>query len=270
MTSQKFGFVYLRIMPVAATILAFAVGHVSPVWYIPFWLLNTTIMIVATRSLTTGRKKSFPIQTAWLFVVPWMLMAIFGGMGPPPETADAWASLATEQVVRYTILIISEIIMAIGFVRTKHFLSRTLGKDYARISAVIFCIATPLFVLNMAYWGYFLTHAFIIYTTPGTLKRPDWHQQLADVFTVVRMTEVSLIYLATAALAIAMKLAGKISNAGASVYLSVAIAGALLNLLPGSVKGPVAIASYLSYIPAFTLLMPYLIIVNAVYKRLSY
>ncbi|MGV3704736.1 MAG: hypothetical protein ACO1NU_05095 [Arcticibacter sp.] len=36
----------------------------------------------------------------------------------------------------------------------------------------------------------------------------------------------------------------------------------LLNLLPGSMTGPLAIANYLSYIPAFTLLMPYLIAVN--------
>lgn len=248
---QKFKYWYLLSVPPVATILAFAVGHVDSKVYIPIWLLNALIMIWAVK----GRH-----QIIWYFVIPWLLIAIFGGMGPPPETPAAWAALALEQQIRYTILITSGILMAIGFWRVNESLAGTSGRRYAKYSKVLFLVALPLFVMNMAYWGFYLTQVFV------SGHRPEWHKTLGVIATGVRMTEVALIYLATAALARALLLAERLSNTSALIYIGFSFMLAVLNFLPSSASGLLAILNYLSYIPAFTLLIPYLIAVNLFLK----
>jgi hypothetical protein len=259
-------YAYLLGVPVLATALAFIVGHVHYTIYLPVWLLNALLMIWATRTLAKHHDQPFTIS-AWLFVVPWMLIAIFGGMGPPPETAAGWAALAGEQMVRYTILIISGVLTCLGFMRLNKFLANSPGYKFSSAGLLLMCIALPLFILNMAYWGYFLTHIFVTYTAPGAPVKPAWLIPLGEVFTTIRMAEVTLIYLTTAAFAFALRNAGWLSKTSSSTYILFACLGAIFNLLPGSVKGPLAIVNYLSYIPAFTLLMPYLIAVNLLRKQ---
>jgi hypothetical protein len=259
-------YVYLLAVPPLATALAFIVGHVHYTIYLPLWLLNALLMILATRTLAKQHDRPLTIA-AWYFVVPWMLIAIFGGMGPPPETASGWAALAGEQVARYTILIVSGALTCFGFIRLNKLLADSPGRKFSRAGLLMLCIALPFFILNMSYWGYFLTHIFVTYTPPGAPARPLWLKPLGEIFTVIRMTEVTLIYLATAAFALALRYAGRLSKAAGVAYLLFACLGAILNLLPAAVKGPLAIANYLSYIPAFTMLMPYLIAVNLLRKQ---
>jgi hypothetical protein len=262
--SRQWSYAYLLAVPVLVTAMAFIVGHVHYSLYLPFWLLNAGLMILATRRLAQPHDRSLRMA-AWLFVVPWMLIAVFGGMGPPPETAIGWAALAGEQVARYTILIISGLLTCLGFFRLNLIFAHSPGSTFSRTGRWMMGIALPLFVLNMAYWGYFQTHMFVASTLPGAVK-PAWLKPLSDVFTVIRMIEVALIYLATAAFALAFRRIGWLSKAGSRAYILLACLGAILNLLPETVAGPLAIANYLSYIPAFTLLMPYLIAVNLLHK----
>ena len=265
-TTQKISFVYLLAVPFAASALAFIIGHVNLKFYIPFWLLNASLMLVATRQLIGTDDNPF-YRTAWYFIIPWVLISIFGGMGPPPETAAAWAALATEQVIRYTVLIISGLLTVIGFFRLDTFFAGTKGHIFARAGTIMVGIACPLFVLNMAYWGYFLTDIFCTYSAPGAPVKPDWLKTAADIFIIIRMTEVALIYLCTPAFAIALCINKKLSKASSTIYVVCGFLGAMLNLLPITVTGPLAIANYLSYIPAFTLLMPYLIAINLLRKK---
>lgn len=262
---RKLSFIYLLSVPALATALAFAIGRVDYWLYIPIWLLNVILMALATRTLSTTLSR-LSLKHALFFIFPWMLFSIFGGMGPPPETAAAWALLANEQIFRYTFLIAGGISMTIGFHYLRIRLVNTPGSKYAYWSNVLMKIAIPLFVLNMAYWGYFLTHTFIKYSIKGAGSKPAWMISLDEVFTVIRMTEVALIYFATAALSCALRLSGHLSKAGSFIYMLFSCLGALLNLLPGTLSGPLAVANYLSYIPAFTLLMPYLIAVNLLNK----
>ena len=123
-------------------------------------------------------------------------------------------------------------------------------------------IALPLFVANMIYWGFFLTEVFHRYPSQGTAGKPGWLQNVSVSFTVVRSIEVTLIYLATAAFAYAVKKSGKLKPTACTIYALFCILGILLNLLPGNLPEPLATANYVSYIPAITLLMPYLMAVN--------
>lgn len=79
---KKLSFLYLLSVPIFATALAFIVGHVSYKFYVPFWLFNACLMILATRKLNEGSEKTLQ-KIAWYFITPWMLIAIFGGIGPP-------------------------------------------------------------------------------------------------------------------------------------------------------------------------------------------
>ena len=241
------------------------IGRVDYHIYIPVWLLNVIAMALSSRTLliSSGRLSA---RSALFFIFPWMLFSIFGGMGPPPETAAAWALLATEQIWRYTFLIAGGISVGIGFYFIKTGWSYTPSRKYAHWSNVLIKIAIPLFVLNMAYWGYFLTNSFINYPSKGANAKPAWMISLDEVFTMIRMVEVALIYLATATLSYALRLAGYLSKASAFLYILFSCLGALLNLLPDTISGPLAAAHYVSYIPAFTLLMPYLIAVNLLNK----
>lgn len=225
-------------------------------------------MAFAALRLLRSQGKTNKGSFLWL-IYPWVLFSIFGGMGPPPETAAGWALQATEQIFRYTFLIAGGILTTIGFFRLSKLLANTNGRNQAKWSVILMYIALPLFILNMAYWGYFLTHVFVTYSAQNFPSKPHWISTLGDVFSIIRMVEVALFYLATALLAAAFKLTGQLSNKTAVIYIVFSILGALLNLIPGTVTGPLAIASYLSYIPAFTMLMPYLIAVNILAKPRS-
>jgi hypothetical protein len=262
---RQSSYLYLLAVPPLATALAFIVGHVHYTIYLPLWVLNAVLMVLATRKLAEHQEQSMS-KTAWLFVIPWILIAIFGGMGPPPETAASWAALAGEQVIRYTILIISGTLTGVGFIRLHRMLANQTGYKFSGAGVIMICIALPLFVLNMAYWGYFLTHIFVAYSLPDAPAKPAWLKQLSDLFTLIRMIEVCLIYLSTAAFALALRYDDRLSKTSSSLYVLFACLAAVFNLLPPSVTGLLAIANYLSYIPAFTLLMPYLIAVNLLWK----
>lgn len=262
---RKLSFIYLLSVPAVATALAFIVGRVDCDIYVPIWLLNIILMAFAVRTLS-AMCRLLSAGHALLFIFPWMLFSIFGGMGPPPDNAGEWALLANEQLVRYTFLIAGGISMGVGFHYLGIRLVNTAGRKYAKLGNVLIKVAIPLFVLNMAYWGYFLTNIFIKYAAKDATAKPAWLMPLDEIFIIIRMTEVALIYAATAALSYALRLAGHLTKAGSLLYILFSSFGALLNLLPGTLSGPLAIANYLSYIPAFTLLMPYLIVVNVLNK----
>lgn len=258
---QKISYLYLLAVPIIVTALAFIIGHTAYKIYVPVWLCNACLMFIAARALL-GNQQSAQKNALWYFIVPWMLIAIFGGMGPPPDTPAAWVKLAPEQYLRYSILMASGILVTIGFLRLKRILIHTNGKKPAFYACLLIVIALPLFILNMAYWGFFLTKVFTKYTQLGAPPKPDWLKILGVAFVVIRMIEVALIYLASALMAFSLRLGKLFSKTVVMLYICFALTAALLNFLPPDLSGPLAIANYLSYIPAFTLLLPYLMAVN--------
>lgn len=223
------------------------------------------LMSIAVR--TIGRSKNEAIyRSTWLLIMSWALISVFAGMGPPPETAEGWAALAWEQQLRYCILIISGTMTTIGFLKLYDTLKGGSAYRFAKIGRTMLLIALPLFIANMVYWGFFLTNVFIKYTQPGAPGKPEWLQIVSGIFTVVRMIEVTLIYLGTAAFAYALGLSGSLNRLACVIYISICLLCAILNLLPAGSSEPFATANYVSYIPAITLLIPYLIGVNLLHR----
>jgi hypothetical protein len=262
---QKLSYIFLLALPFLVTAMAFIFGHQSQWIYLPGWFLNMLLMIWAVKTL--GNAKSETVRgIAWPLIMSWAPISVFAGMGPPPETAEGWAALAWEQQLRYCILIVSGTLTTIGFLRTYDMLGSGPGRRFAKVGKTMFVIALPLFIANMVYWGFFLTNVFVKYSHPGAPARPDWLQTVSTVFTVVRMVEVTLIYCGTAVFAYALNRAGHLSRLASAIYIFFCCLGATLNLLPADLPTPLAIANYVSYIPAITLLMPYLIGVNLLNK----
>lgn len=269
----KLSLYYLLLVPLFVTVLGFGVGHISYIIYLPVWILNVIIMVLAAGFLYKGAighdtEKKQIVIAALLIFSPWVLFSIFAGMGPPPSTAAEWTASATEQQARYYILIVGGILSAFGFVLLKANLTKAGESIYAQIGFTALMIAIPLFILNMIFWGSYLTELFSTVPIPPLAKKPVWYYPIRDLFTSIRIIEVSLIYFSTACFAISLKITGLIKPVACNFYVAISVLAILLNVLPGTVPEPFATLSYLAYVPAFTFLMPYFIGVNLL-KRLG-
>jgi hypothetical protein len=121
----------------------------------------------------------------------------------------------------------------------------------------------------MAFWGYFITYQLTIYTKPGAPVKPAWFKLLMTVFNGIRMIDASLIYIATAAFILSLKAAGFLSATASRVYVAFACLGVICSLLPDNAPGFLSVAGYLLTIPAYVLLLLYLMTVNLFTKEVT-
>jgi hypothetical protein len=52
---------------------------------------------------------------AFFLIVPYLLISMFFGLAPPPDTTAAWVATTTEQQIRYIMLIIAGVFIALVF-----------------------------------------------------------------------------------------------------------------------------------------------------------
>ena len=259
---------YLTLVPFAAAIIAFVVGHISYKVYIPIWMVHTCLMILATWMLSgqsmpsqdVGKRKL--VMSTLFLIAPWLFISIFSGMGPPPTTAAGWVETATEQQVRYAILLLSGVLITVGFALLRNQLKQAGEDVYSSIGLVTILLAMPLFILNMTYWGSFLTESFRIFVASGAAKRPDWYLPLRAQFALISGVEVGLTYLATAAFAVSLKTTRWFKPLACQLYILFSLLGFLLSVLPDLSFTPLTVGSYLVSIPAFPFIMPYLMAIN--------
>ncbi|GAB3227225.1 hypothetical protein [Spirosoma arcticum] len=260
--------VYLTLVPFVVAILGFALGHSSYKLYIPIWLVHAGLMILATWILSKqaiqkqNEPKSHLLISILFLMAPWLFISIFAGMGPPPTTAASWVATATEQQVRYSILLISGVLITIGFSFLRIQLKRAGEEVYSLLGLVAIFLAMPLFMLNMTYWGSFLTESFRIFVASGSAKRPDWYLPLRDQFAWISGVEVGLTYLATAAFGASLKTTRWFKPGACWSYIVISLLGFLLSVLPDFSFMPLTIGSYLASIPAIPFIMPYLMALN--------
>jgi hypothetical protein len=269
-SKQHISRIYLMAVPFLASIIGFSIGHVGYQIYLPLWIINSCLMMVALSILgkqlfkTNGGRYYF---TTLLFIVtPWLLFSIFAGMGPPPETIKAYAEAAGEQEVRYGILVLGGILVVPGLVLLKDQLKAAGENLYSLLGTVSILIATPFFILNMVYWGSYLTEAFKIFAASDEVKRPDWYRPVRNCFATISKIEVSLIYAATASFAASFKKVRWINQVAGRAYIFISFLATVLTLLPSSIPGPLAGASYFVSIPAIPFIMLYLMAVNLLAK----
>lgn len=259
----KTSFYYLAIIPFLAAAIGFGIGHTSPAIYIPVWIIHTTIVIILLQKFNNnhshGNNYALP---AYLLVLPWVLFSIFAGFGPPPATAQGWVQSAVEQQIRYLILVAGGVCSATGCWLLKDKLASTKGSRYASAALALVNISTPLYVINMLYWGFFLSSSFQSFVAQSLITRPDWYIAIRDFFYWVASVQLTLFYLATALFAIALKAAGVFKPLPSRIYIAFSFFGVICSMLPPHVPAPLDTIAYITAVPAIGFIMPYLMGLN--------
>jgi hypothetical protein len=265
--SRSLSYYYLTLLPFGGALLGFTVAPVRPAVYVPLWGLNAIFMVGAAWSLgvRTLRWENDPqrratVLAAVLLAAPWLLLSLLFGMGPPPATAQGYAAAASEQQLRYALLVVSGLLVLGGFALLREQLKASGENLYSLLGQTALSVAVPLFILNMLYWHSYLVEAFQSFGAAES--RPAWYGPLRSLFGAVSTVEVALTYLATAAFAASLRVAGWFSLTASRLYLLFGLLGAVLAALPASVLGPMATAGFVVSVPAIPLIMPYLIGIN--------
>jgi len=191
---------------------------------------------------------------AFLLVVPWMLVSMFFGLGPPPETPAGWVATATEQEIRYIMLVIAGVFIAVGFAALREKLKNTAGSFYAILGFSAIMIAIPLFIVNMIFWSAYLPELFSFMVTSGLEERPEWNNPVRAQFHLLAVVEVSITYLAVAAISAALRDAGWLSKIASRICILISLVGFLTVVFFGH--------SSPFLIPAFPFLIPYYISIS--------
>ena len=189
--------VYLSLVPLLGIIVGFGVGYISYKIYLPIWIINVCLMVTAAWFLGGHVIKNHDTERkhlaagAFFLIVPWIIISMFFGLGPPPDTHAGWVATATEQQVRYLMLVIAGLFIAFGFSVLREKLKDTKGGFYSLLGYTAVMIAIPLFIINMIYWGTYLVELFKIVVASGSEKMPEWFLPTRKIFGLISLVEVA-------------------------------------------------------------------------------
>ncbi|TSJ43852.1 hypothetical protein FO440_06600 [Mucilaginibacter corticis] len=264
---------YLSLVPVLTIVFGLGIGYVSYKIYLPIWLINVVLMIIATWVLgahvikTGDQEKKHLVACALFFIVPTMLSSMFAGLGAPPfESPKNWVASATEQLTRYYFLLAMGVLIAFGYAILREKLKNTAGNIYALIGFIAIQIAIPIFLIDMSFWGFYLTKLYRIIAASSTQKTPEWVLPLRNQFFYINMMVAALVYLATAAFTMSMKKAGWFKPAACNIYILISLLFFLLDVLPPTLPEPFATLNFVVSIPAIPFMLPYFIGINLLRK----
>jgi hypothetical protein len=259
--------VYLSLVPLLAFIFAMVVGHISYKIYLPIWIINIGLMVIAAWILGLHVIRNHDVEKkqlamgAFFLIVPYLFISMFFGLGPPPETAAVWVVTATEQQIRFIILIIAGVFIALGFAVLREKLKITAGSFYSAIGFTAVMVAIPLFIFNMIFWSAYLPELFKIMTASGLEKSPEWFHPVREEFNLLTPVEVAVTYVGVAAFAAAIRNAGWFSKTSSLIYILISFIAFIITVLPFSYQ-LLPIPFFIVTIPAIPFLMPYIMGIN--------
>ena len=264
---RKASRVYLWLVPVLVVILGLSFGKTNYTFYLPIWILNVVLMVMASWILglhvINDKNKSKHIAVgAFCLIVPTILVSMFFGLGPPPETPAGWVATSTEQQVRYSMLTAAGIFIALGFTLLKEKQKNDGENYYSLLGSIAINIAIPLFILDMLFWGFSLTESFKILVATNTEKMPEWFKPLRQIFGMVSVVEVALTYLAIAFFSVSLNMTGRLSKTSKNIYVVLSLIAFLIIILSAFLPEPFVTAGFAVSIPAIPFLMPYFIGIN--------
>lgn len=262
-TKRTISRIYLYLVPLMATVIGFGIGYVSYKIYLPIWILHVGLMFVAswTLGLHVIRDSDFGKRQfaagAFLMILPWALISMFAGLGPPPETPSAWVYTSKEQEIRYFMLVLSGVMLALGYSVMRDQIKIPEGRFFALLGWTIFLMAIPLFLINMIWWGSYLGE-FLKHMAnlEPSVQKPDWFLPVRMEFRLISAVEVSLSYLATACFAAAFYKAGWLGRISLKIYITFSVLCTCVMILSLHLTS-LEMAGFFISIPATPFLMPY-------------
>lgn len=231
---RNLGQTYLLSVIPLGLILGVATWRLNYWTYVPICLINALLMAVSAWVLgahaikSKDEEKKHLVFIATCLIAPWAFIFLFSFLGPPPETSAEFVATATEQKVRYAILVASGISIALGLAVLREKLKVSGEYFYSTLGFTAMMIAAPLFVLEMTLLGNYAIELFKIQLASPSGTRPEWFRPVAQQFAVVGIVEVALLYLATAAFAASLKRAGWLRKAPATAYMTISLAALFL------------------------------------------
>jgi len=266
---RQLGQIYLSLVPILTIVLGLGIGYISYKIYLPVWLLNVVLMIAAMRSLAGAQYKTADktekrlIICGVFFIIPTLLTSMFFGLGAPPyESPATWVATITEQRVRYYFLLTAGLFIAFGFVLLCSQLKKAGDDLYAALASATILVGAPVFLVDMSFWGFFLTRMYQFMVDTHVTKTPEWVLPLRTMFFYVNVFASALVYLATALVALSLKKTGWFKPRACNVYFAISIVFLVLDLLPPTLPEPFATLNFIVSIPAVPFMFPYFIGIN--------
>lgn len=261
-TKRNASRIYLLLVPLLVIIFGFGLGKISYTLYLPIWIVNVFLMVIAAwvlglHTIKDKTKKKHLAFGAFSLIAPFILVSMFFGLGPPPETAVEWVETATEQQIRYSMLVLAGIFIVLGFAMLREKLKNNGENFYSLLGFIAIIIAIPLYIINMLYWGFSLTELFKLMIASDTKNIPDWHKPFRSLFGMISVVEVALTYLAIAAFSVSMNLVGWISKPSSKIYIIISLIAFIMIVLSAFFKEPFVTVGFIVSIPAIPFLMPY-------------
>ena len=261
-TKRNASRIYLLLVPLLVIIFGFALGKISYTLYLPIWIGNVFLMITAAwvlglHTIKDKTKKKHLAFGAFSLIAPFILVSMFFGLGPPPDSAFEWVETATEQQIRYSMLVLAGIFIVLGFAMLREKLKNNGENFYSLLGFIAIIIAIPLYIINMLYWGFSLTELFKLMIASDTKNIPDWHKPFRSLFGMISVVEVALTYLAIAAFSVSMNLVGWISKPSSKIYIIISLIAFIMIVLSAFFKEPFVTVGFIVSIPAIPFLMPY-------------
>ncbi len=231
--TRNLGQIYLSLFIPLGILLGLALGRLNYQMYLPICLINACLVTMSGWILGAHAMKSQDVEKKHLvfiascLIVPWALIFLFCFLGPPPDGAE-FVATATEQKVRYAILIVSGILITLGLGGLREKL-KTSGEDfYSTLGFTAMMIAIPLYIIQMSFYSNFTFELFKIQLASSSEKYPEWFLPVLSQFQLIGIVEVALTYLATAAFAASLKSAGWFRKTPANIYITISLVAFLL------------------------------------------
>lgn len=264
---------YLALVPILTILFGLSVGYISYTIYLPIWLINVCLMIICTwqiggymlRSADAEKKRLAAV--AVFFILPTLFTSMFFGLGAPPyESPALWVASITEQRTRYYFLLAAGLSISFGFALLRQHFKNTGEHAYSLIGDTAIKLAVPVFLINMTFWGFYLTKVYQTMVTMHVDKIPDWVVPLRSQFYYINIVVCALFYLGTAAFIVAMRRTGLCRKKASVIYILLCSLFFLLDVLPPTLPEPFATLNFIVSIPAIPFYFPYFIGINILRK----
>ena len=254
-------------------IFGLSTGYISYKIYLPIWLTNVLLMLLCIWNLggyvlrTGDAAKKYLAICAVFFIIPTILTSMFFGLGAPPyESPKLWVASITEQRTRYYFLLTAGLFISFASAMLRQNLKKTGENLFSLLGYTAVKTAVPIFLINMTFWGFYLTKLYQGMVTSNAEITPEWLIPLRNQFYYINVIACALFYLGTAAFAISLRCTRLFRKNASNVYIFLSLSFFLLDVLPPWLPEPFATLNFIVSIPAVPFFFSYFIGVNLLKK----